>query len=116
MPQFQPDQVTFNDLSGYGAWDIGHHREHLQFVQILSQRTPAVVLPDFDLLAFLTAGDARSSIVQSHAQAHELVQGALGITTIDLSEVDLNDENNFYNWAGYHASAHSAIRQALGIT
>jgi hypothetical protein len=116
MPQFQPDQVTFNDLAGYGAWDVSHMREHIQFVQVLSQQTPPIVIPDFDFLSFLTAGQSRTSIVQSHAQSHLLLRATLGITGIDLGAVNLDDENDFYNWTGYHASEHSVIRQLLGIT
>jgi hypothetical protein len=115
MPQFQPDQVTFKDLPGYGAWDMGHGREHLQFVQVLSQQVPPIVLPDPDLLSFLTAGTANPSMVQSHAAQHNLIHAALGITSIDLSQVNLDDENDFYNWTGYHATVHAVIRQALGI-
>jgi hypothetical protein len=116
MPQFQPDQVTFKDLAGYGAWDIGHGREHLQFLQVLAAQTPPIVLPDFDLLSFLTSGSSQRSMIQSHAQAHVLLDAALGITTIDLSEVNLDDENDFYNFMGYHATVHAVERQALGIT
>ena len=115
MPQFSPDIVTFHDVAGYGAWDIGHAREHLQFVQVLAQQTPAVSIPDFDFLTFLTAGPAANSILQTHQQAHALLNSILGITSIDLSEVDLTKENDFDNWIGYHQSAHQAIRQQLGI-
>ena len=115
MPQFQPDQVTFNDLPGYGAWDLGHGREHIQFVQVLAAQTPAVVLPDPDFLSFLGSGQSRTSIIQSHAAQHNLIHAALGITQIDLSQVNLDDENDFYNWTGYHATAHAVIRQVLGI-
>lgn len=114
MPQFQPDQVTFKDIPGYGAWDIGHMREHLQFVQVLAANHISV--PDFDFLSFLTAGSARGSIVQSHAQAHVLLRAALGITGVDLSAVNLDDSDDFYSWLGYHASDHALIRQQLGIT
>jgi hypothetical protein len=116
MPQFQPDQVTFQDLPGYGAWDIGHGREHIQFVQALAAKVPPVLVSDFDLLSFLTAGSARASIVQSHAQAHTLLRAAMGITGTDLSTVNLDDESDFYNWLGYHATEHAAMRQFLGIT
>jgi hypothetical protein len=116
MPQFQPDQVTFNDLPGYGAYDIGHGREHLQFVQVLAQKVPPVNIPAFDLLSFLTAGQARNSILQSHAASHVMLRAALGITGIDLSAVNLDAQDDFYNWLGYHASEHALIRQALGMT
>ena len=115
MPQFSPDQVTFQDVAGYGAWDIAHHREHLQFVQVLSQQTPAIVITDYDFMSFLTSGQAVKSQVQSHSDAHNLLRQALNIQGIDLSEVDLTQSNDFYNWLGYHASEHAAMRQALGI-
>lgn len=116
MPQFQPDQVAFHDMAGYGAWDIGHGREHLQFVQVLAQRTPAVQIPAFDMLAFLVAGNARKSILETHAEVHDLLRGATGVQGIDLSEVDFDQQDAFYDWLGYHATEHAQIRQALGIT
>lgn len=116
MPQFSPDQVTFRDLPGYGAWDMGHMREHLQFVQTLAGLAHPVLIPDFDFLSFLTAGQARQSILQSHAQSHVLLRAALGITGTDLSAVNLDDGDDFYSWLGYHATEHAAIRQQLGIT
>jgi len=116
MPQFSPDQVNFGDIAGYGAWDIGHGREHQQFVATLAVGSPSVLIPDFDLLTFLTGGGARSSIIQSHAQSHNLLNAALGITAIDMSVVDLDDQNSFYDWLGTHATNHAQIRQALGLT
>lgn len=116
MPQFAPDLVNFGDLAGYGAWDIGHMREHLQFVQVLAGQSPPINIPDFDFLSFLTAGQAQRSMVDSHQQSHALLRQATGIVGISLSQVDLTQENDFNNWIGYHQSEHAAIRQALGIT
>ena len=62
MPQFAPDQVTFQDGPGMGAWDDSHYREHLQFVQVLAGKTPPVLLPDYDFIQMLTAGSSRNSI------------------------------------------------------
>jgi hypothetical protein len=115
MPQFSPDQVDFGDPVGYGAFDIGHMREHLQFVQTFAQQTPAVLIPDFDFLQFLTAGQARNSIMQTHYQAHLQIRGALGLTGVDLSAFNLDSQDDFYNWTSYHANDHGLIRQALGI-
>jgi hypothetical protein len=115
MPQFSPDQCDFGDIVGYGAYDIGHMREHLQFVQVLAMQSPAVLVPDFDFLQFLTAGSARNSIMQTHYQAHLQLRGALGITGVDLSAFNLDSQDDFLNWIGYHSSDHAAIRQQLGI-
>jgi len=115
MPQFQPDQVTFGDLAGYGMWDVGHAREHLQFVTTLAGLTPPILIPNFDLLSLLTAGQYRRSMVQSHAVSHTLLRAALGITGTDLSAVNLDDANDLANWMGYHRDEHAVIRQALGM-
>jgi hypothetical protein len=116
MPQFSPDQVTFQDMPGYGAWDVGHGREHIQFVQKLAAQTPPVLLPDFDLLSLLTAGQSRRSQVESHMQAHALLRQVTNVQGVDLSQFNLDDQNDFLNFLGYHASEHQQIRQALGLT
>jgi hypothetical protein len=115
MPQFSPDVVDFKDMAGYGAFDMGHMREHLQFVQVLSQANPPILIPDFDFLQFLTAGPERKSIVESHAQAHVLLRAAMGITGTDLSAVNLDDNGSFNDWLSYHRDEHALIRQTLGI-
>jgi hypothetical protein len=115
MPNFQPDQVAFQDMPGYGAWDIGHYREHHQFIQVFAAQSPAVLIPDFDFLQFLTAGQARASILQTHAQAHVALRAALGITGNDLSVVNLDAQDDFYNWLGIHATEHAQMRQVLGV-
>ena len=115
MPQFAPDQVNFGDMPGYGAFDIGHMREHLQFVQVLAMQTPAIVLPDFDFLQFLTAGGSRQSQLVTHYQAHLLLRQAINAEGVDLTQFNLDDANDFANWIGYHSQEHIIIRQQLGI-
>jgi hypothetical protein len=116
MPQFAPDLANFNDLAGYGAYDIGHAREHLQFVQVLAQQTPAILIPNFDFLQFLTAGQARRGVLDTHQNAHALLRQVTGVQGVDLSQVDLDKQDEFYDWLGTHQTEHAQIRQALGIT
>lgn len=191
MPQFSPDQCSFGDVAGYGAWDISHGREHIQFIQVLAvgfsipasvsatvgagavtgftglsggagyiaspivsfsggggsgaaahaiisngsvtaiildaggagyASPPTVILtaqnmtlPDPDLLSLLTAGNARSSQVQSHYTQHQLLRQALGVQGVDLTQVNLDDPNDFYSFLGYHATEHQEMRLALGL-
>lgn len=115
MPQFQPDTVTFNDIPGLGMWDDNHHREHQQFVEVLAGQTPAVLIPNYDLLQMLTAGSVRSSIVLSHNQSHALLRQITGVAGTDYSQYDLSKEDDFYNFTGFHATEHAAIRAVLGI-
>lgn len=116
MPQFSPDQCTFGDAPGLGMWDVGHYREHQQFVEILAGLTPDILLPNYDFLQMLTAGQLRRSVVETHYQAHQQLRSVTGITGVDLSQFNLDDQNDFYNFLGYHASEHVQLRQALGIT
>lgn len=115
MPQFLPDICTFDDYPGYGRWDDDHAREHQQFQEALAALTPAVVIPNFDLLQFLTSGPARSSIVNSHQQAHYLLRQATGVGGTDYTGYNLDSADDFYNFLSFHANEHAQIRQALGI-
>lgn len=116
MPQFSPDIASFGDSAGYGAFDVGHHREHLQFVQILSQQTPPIVIPDYDLLSFLTAGQNRRSMLESHMEAHAVLRQISSVQGVDLTQVNLDDQNDFYTWIGNHQTEHQQLRQFFGVT
>jgi hypothetical protein len=115
MPQFQPDIVTFDDGPGLGMWDDNHHREHQQFVQVLAQQSPPVLIANYDFLQMLTAGNARRSIVETHNDAHALLRQITGVSGVDYSQFDLSKPDDFYNFTGYHGTEHAAIRAALGI-
>lgn len=116
MPQFAPDLVTFNDAPGLGMWDDNHHREHQQFVQVLAGLNPAVLIPTFDLLQMLTAGPLRKQALEVHQEAHALLRNKTNVSGVDYTDMDLNNEQDFYSFLGYHASEHAAIRAALGMT
>ena len=115
MPQFAPDQVTFQDGVAYGSWDDSHYREHLQFVQVLAGKTPAVLLPDYDFIQMLTAGSSRNSIWESHLEAHRQLRQTTGVGGVDYSQYNLDNSDDFYNFLGEHSTEHAAIRTALGL-
>jgi hypothetical protein len=116
MPNFSPDLANFGDIPGYGQWDIGHAREHIQFVQVLAQQNPAIVIADFNFLSFLTSGQGQRDVLNSHQNAHALLRQITGVQGIDLSQVDLTKPDDFNNWISYHSEEHAVIRQILGIT
>lgn len=115
MPQFSPDQVTFNDIPGMAQWDDSHYREHLQFVQTLAGLSPPILLADYDFLQMLTAQEGRRSVIESHNVAHRLLQQICGFTGTDYSGYNLAQEGDFYSFLGYHAQDHASIRSFLGI-
>ena len=115
MPNFQPDTCTFQDFIGYGAWDIGHDREHLQFVQIAAGMSPSIVLPAYDLLNVLTSRHTQRAQLEAHQASHELLSTIAGITTVDFTQFDLSKQDDFYNFLGYHQTTHQQLRQFFGI-
>lgn len=115
MPNFSPDQCTFKDVPGYGQWDTGHYREHLQFVQVLAAQTPAILISNYDFSSMLNSAEARKSITVTHQAAHDLLGQILGITSTDFTEYDLDNSDDFYSFLSYHSTTHAQIRQALGI-
>jgi hypothetical protein len=116
MPDFQPTQVEFGDIAGYGQWDIGHGREHIRFVQALAAQTTPILLPDADLLSFLTAGPTMQGQVETHMVIHSLLRTYVGVQGVDYSEFRLDRPEEFYAFLGYHETEHAAIRAALGLT
>jgi hypothetical protein len=116
MPNFQPDICTFQDKIGYGAWDIGHDREHLQFVQVAAAMSPAIVLPAYDFLNILNSGRTQNNQLESHQTVHDMLSQIAGITAVSFTGFDLSKQDDFYNFLGYHQTTHAQLRQFFGIT
>lgn len=113
MPQFAPDLVEFGDQPGYGAWSIGHGREHIQFVQMLGALSTPIEIPDHPLLSFLTEPSA--DMIGLHSTVHDLLRSATGVTGIDLGELDLRSGQGFQDWLNFHRQEHAQIRAVLGM-
>jgi hypothetical protein len=116
MPNFQPTEVQFGDVAGYGAWDIGHGREHIAFVQALAAQSPSILLPDPDLLALLSSGPTLMAQMLTHQTIHSLLRGYTGVAGVDYSEFKLDQQEDFYSFLSYHETEHAALRAALGMT
>ena len=83
------------------AWVTGissHYREHQQFVQVLAQQTPAVLISDYDFLQMLTAGSNSRSIVESHNQIHTVLRQITGVGGTDYSQYNFSDQVTFYSF------------------
>jgi hypothetical protein len=115
MPQFQPDQCTFQDYPGMGMWDDNHYREHLQFVQVLAAQTTPTLIDNPDFLSMLTAGNVRRQILDSHTAIHNQLRQITNVSGVDYSTFNIDQEGDFYNFLGYHSVEHAQIRQVLGI-
>lgn len=116
MANFSPDHVTFGDLPGYGTWDTGHYREHLQFVQLLAGQATPFLLADYDFSAMLTDRNRLRDALILHQASHNVLSQQTGISALDFSGFDLQNPDDFYSFLGYHSESHRQLRQAFGIS
>ena len=115
MPNFQPTQVEFGDMPGYGVWDIGHGREHIAFVQAFAAQSPPILLPDPDLLALLSGGPTTPASMQTHQVIHNLLRQYLNVQGVDYTGFQLDQQTDFYAFLSYHEQEHAQLRAALGL-
>lgn len=55
------------------------------------------------------------SFIWRHAQTHTDMNGALGLQSIDLSELDIKDPNKVAAWIYSQYQEHNNVHEALGI-
>jgi hypothetical protein len=67
-------------------------------------------------IMIVQAGElGRKDWLNSHENWHELIRPYANVTSIDLSEVNLDDPNEFYSWLDIHNQEHKFIDQAFGL-
>jgi hypothetical protein len=113
--EFKINEFEFGDAAGNGMFLVGHYRNHLQYNAVLAKRTPPVLLPVFPILAVEGGKIGRRSWLDSHADWHNLLRPLANATGVDLSTVDLDNENEFTQWMGAHNAEHAFLDQAFGI-
>jgi len=52
----------------------------------------------------------------THESVHAQLRSITGVGGVDLSDVDLGKEDQFYQWIGAHRAEHANLRAAFGIT
>ena len=113
--EFALNLFAFGDAAGNGEWLLGHFRNHLQYNAKLAARTPPVLLPEFPILAVEGGKIGRKSWLDSHADWHNLLRPLAGATGIDLSVVDFDNENEFYQWVDAHRAEHQFLDVVFGV-
>lgn len=75
------------------------------------------VLPaTYPLLDIGDTQDANNDWLQTHYLVHKNIAAVLGLSEIpDLSDVELHDEGQFFNWLQLHQQQHQLINSVLGL-
>jgi len=113
--EFKITEFEFGDSAGGGFWLVENFRNHLQYNAILAARTPPVLLPVFPIMAIEGGRIGRRSWLESHADWHNLLRPLAGATGVDLSVVDLDNENEFTQWMDAHRAEHQFLDQFFGV-
>jgi hypothetical protein len=116
MALFFHTTVMKDDDAGWGQWLQEHQYEHTQFIQ-LGQAMPTPVLwPDYDLASWEKSQRFQRFWLNTHNSIHQQLRAQFGLTGLNLADVDLNKEREFYEWLEAHAQEHANLRAAFGIT
>lgn len=115
MALFFHDVVLKGDVPGLGVWLNEHYQEHLLFARTgLAQATP-VFVPDYNIALWSDIKHIRTQWLDAHQKIHDVLRTWTGVSGVDLSNVDLDKEEQWYIWMDTHAAEHKAIRGALGL-
>lgn len=113
--QFNPNTFEYGDAAGLGAWLVGHYRQHLVYNQVLAARTPPIILVTYNIFAAEGGHLGTVQWLNDHESWHELLRPLANITGIDLSQVDMTDKNQFYEWIDAHNQEHAALDVVFGV-
>jgi hypothetical protein len=116
--------VLPKDPAGFSVWLQEHYLEHVQFVTIFQSFTPPVFIPDYNFAKF-DLGEADEDVrllkarisawLEAHQATHQQLRTRTGVSGIDLADVDLTKEDEWFIWMDTHADEHAQIRSTLGI-
>lgn len=113
--QFFHDIVLPRDPAGFSIWLQEHYLEHVQFVELFQAEAVPVFVPDYNFALWSDDKKTQSAWLESHETAHQVLRTFTGVDGIDLSDVDLTQDDQWFEWMDDHAEEHALLRQALGI-
>jgi|SoimicMinimDraft_4_1059732.scaffolds.fasta_scaffold78566_2 hypothetical protein len=113
---FFHDVCLPRDPAGFSIWLNEHWLEHEQFVRIFQTQTTPLFVPEYNFGLWDDDKKVISAWLESHEATHRVLRTFTGVGGIDLADVDLTQEDQFFSWQDDHAEEHSLIRRALGIT
>jgi hypothetical protein len=117
VPIFAHDQFLFGDQEAFALYRVEHWYEHIQFVQIGQAQMPTpILIPDYDLGSWHDSTAFARNWLVTHESLHELLRGITGVSGVNLADVDLSNESEFYTWLDAHRIEHAQLRTAFGIT
>ena len=116
MSLFFHDQLLFGDETAWAQYLQEHWYEHSEFVNIAAAQMPPILLPAYDLTSWRNTTDFARNWLITHESVHEQLRQVSGVAGVNLADVDLGKESEFYIWIDAHREEHARLRAAFGIT
>lgn len=113
--EFQINEVAFRDPAGMGAYEVGHYRQHLDYQTVLAARTPPIILPTFPIFHFGGNAEELRFWLNDHETLHELLRPIANVQSVDLSALNINSAESWYEWVDVHRQEHSLLDAAFGL-
>lgn len=102
--------TPFGDNDAMKDFLFANSQAHRDIAQALEKRGLSI-----DSKPLAEMGNEKDWL-HTHADIHQQELIRLGVTEpVDLGEVDLQDEQAYYDWMRSHALLHLYINQALGL-
>lgn len=114
MTDFLVDQVGFGDPTGLGQYEIGHYRQHVNYTIKLATR--GIYVSDYPIMHMV--GDNKQELASwlaVHENLHAILRGYAHVTGFDLSFLNTESAEAWYNWQAIHAIEHTYFDQIFGV-
>lgn len=115
MTEFVPDVFVWGDRAGQGRWEVGHYRQHENYVTFLARLFIPILIPTHPMLSIGATKLEQKLWLEDHAAAHEQLRIEANVTGVDLASVDFEDVKQFQSWLDDHAREHHLIDVAFGL-
>lgn len=102
--------VPFGNKEAWQDFLFRHSEEHKRIAASISSKYGKQI----DAVVFADEGDMKNWLMENSA-AHGQEMQVLGIEAINLSDVDLSNEQAYNDWMAQHAMLHQMTQQALGL-
>jgi hypothetical protein len=96
-------------------WLTGHYYEHENFRVACLKLTDPIVIPEYDILSWRDDPEFVQSWLQNHEAIHEAIRTVTNVNGVDLSLVDLGQDEQWYEWLDDHSQEHILFRQVLNV-
>jgi hypothetical protein len=99
----------------WDRWSFNHAQEHINIIQAI-QKQKNIQLTQYQLDPVNMSNPlAMQDFLERHQQTHIDMDGALGLQSTDLQDVDLSDKKKLEAWVYSNFLEHYAANQALEI-